>query len=444
MPSYSALKSAKNLVKDKLPLFGINKSREITRLLFEISKRDKISPSILLNSAKTSDFNKLKHYLLNLRFPVSYPTSDISRFYLPKIELDEENIVFLKDKTYYPEHIYYEKSAADSGLTKRAKSVFAKSSFSEIPSLKEHIKHNQRFSMPDYNKRRNTLFLVNQLDDYFKKCPCTKNAVGCNYHIFNLGFGCIFECTYCYLQEYTNSPGIVLSSNTERFFEEFSNYKKPKMRIGTGEFSDSLMLDNLTMYSTQIIKFLKNEKDIMFEFKTKSNNIENLLKANHSGNIVVSWSLNPQSIIDKNEFYSASLEERINSAKKCIKAGYKTGFHFDPVFYYTDWKKDYKKLIKYLFSAVKSENIAWISIGTFRFKPQLKKVIENRFPENAILDEELIIGYDNKLRYPDETRYNIYRCITDELLKYDKNLPVYLCMESTSMWKALKLHPVFL
>ena len=113
----------------------------------------------------------------------------------------------------------------------------------------------------------------------------------------------VSECTYCYLQEYTNSPGIIFPANIESFFKNFNSYKRPGMRIGSGEFSDSLMLDNVTEYSILIADFFKDNKDIIFEFKTKSANIKNLLEARHAGNIVVSWSLNPQGIIDENELF---------------------------------------------------------------------------------------------------------------------------------------------
>ena len=210
------------------------------------------------------------------------------------------------------------------------------------------------------------------------------------------------------------------------------------MRIGTGEFSDSLMLDHITEYSLSIIEFFNKHKDALFEFKTKSSNVGTVLKAKHSGNIVVSWSLNPQKTIDKNEFFTASLSERLGSAKKCSLAGYKIGFHFDPVIYFKGWEREYERTIDLLFSSIKPGNIAWISIGTFRFKPELKPIIENRFPDNEILDEELLPGYDNKLRYPYGLRYNMYKFLLSAFERYSKKIPIYLCMEETSMWQDLK------
>ncbi|WP_169704049.1 hypothetical protein [Candidatus Kuenenia stuttgartiensis] len=68
-----------------------------------------------------------------------------------------------------------------------------------------------------------------------------------------------------------------------------------------------------------------------------------------------------------------------------------------------------------------------------RISPQLKKIIENRFPENALLDEELLTGFDGKLRYPAEIRSFIYTTMNSWIRKNNKSVPVYLCMEEREM-----------
>lgn len=434
------LKKVKSAVKRGFPQFGINKSQEISRLLYEISKRDNLSPTFLIRDINNkSCFANIKESLFRKRFPYVYIHNESFKPYLPNIDLDPKDVLKPKKKVFYPKKIFIEKLASNSYLAKCFKKSFPKSSFVEIRSLKEYTKNVDSLKMRDYNKRCDALFIVNEKLDFFKVCPCTKSALGCGYHIFNLGLGCIFECTYCYLQGYINAPGIILPANIDKYFDEFRLYKKRGMRIGTGEFSDSLMLDNITGYSGAIIEFFKKHKDVTFEFKTKSANIENLLKIKHSGNIVVSWSLNPQRVINENEFFSASLAKRVESIFKCVKAGYKIGLHFDPIIYISDWQKKYGDLIDFLFSKIKPKDVAWISLGTLRFKPEIKKVIEGRFPNNKILDEELGIGYDNKLRYPYGIRYKIYEFLIQSLSKYSKNMFIYLCMEERSMWQDLRL-----
>ena len=451
-------------IDSKFPDFGVNKKQEIERLVYEISKREKIPPEKILIGLETDNFEAIKKALLKRRFPYSFTHNEPVKPYLPKISMRPEYSFNATASGFNPREILVEKSVSSSHLKDKFKSSFPKAKLTEIESLKKFIKDNgahqglsqeffgrnteprlqsgrmyKKSGISNYNKRRDIVFITDEKYDFFKKCPCTKGAIGCGYHIFNLGFGCIFDCAYCYLQEYANAQGLIFPANIDKFFNEFRRYKKPGMRIGTGEFSDSLMLDHITEYSLSIIEFFNKHKDAVFEFKTKSSNIKNLLKAKHSGNIVVSWSLNPEKIIDKNEFFTASLNERLDSAKKCGQAGYKIGLHFDPIIYFKGWKNEYSSVIDLLFSKIKSEEIAWISMGTFRFKPELKTIIENRFPENEILDEELLHGYDQKLRYPYGLRLEIYKFLLGEFKKHSKKLPVYLCMEESSMWKDLRL-----
>jgi len=63
--------------------------------------------------------------------------------------------------------------------------------------------------------------------------------------------------------------GIVLPANLDKFFRDFSGYKYNGMRLGTGEFSDSLALDNITGYSLSIIDFFKKQHRVTLNLKLK-------------------------------------------------------------------------------------------------------------------------------------------------------------------------------
>ena len=438
----SRLKSSEAIVRENFPRFGVNKKQEITRLLYEISKKEGIEPEGILEEEESlQDYPRLKKILLQRRYPLACQDQSSLKTYLPKLQFQDYplNSGLAKNKKFYPKKVFIEKSVASSAPAARFKGLFPRAEFEEIASFKEYRTQNKDFGIADYNKRQESVFIVRENYDFFKKCPCTKCASACGYHIFNLGFGCIYECTYCYLQEYTNTPGIILPANIGDFFNAFNAYKKAGMRIGSGEFTDSLALDRWTGYSLELIDFFNKHLGVTFEFKTKSVGIDNLLKARHSGNIVVSWSLNPQAVIDENEFFSSSLEERLAAAKRCVASGYKVGFHFDPIIYFSGWQVEYAGLIEELFSRIQPKDIVWISLGTLRFRPELKTVIENRFPANKILDEELLLGYDNKLRYPDKIRYSVYRYMISAIRSHSKDIELYLCMEDKKMRKELSL-----
>jgi spore photoproduct lyase len=421
--------------------FGTNKSREIFRLINEISKIEKIPFTTILNLLETTNYQTLKNTLLQRRYPKTFHRNSLNSYYLPKYEIDPSKKADFSPKKFYPKNIYYEQEAIKSELFEKIKILFKNSNFKEIGSLKAFMKENI-FTLKDYNNRCNNLFLVKEKYDFFKKCPCSQNVVNCGYSIMNLGMGCIYECSYCFLQGYQNVQGIVVPYNIDDYLVDnkivastkgFFNYK----RIGSGEFTDSLIFDDITNFSQKIVEYFKPNKDIYFEFKTKSTNIHNLLFCGGAGNIVVAWSVNTKKITDENEFKTPSIQERLLAAKKCALAGFSTAFHFDPVIYYDNWKQDYKDTIDMIFDIVPNTSIKWISIGTLRMPCIQKTVIENRFPQTDILNGELLLGKDFKLRYDDNLRIEIYKHLSKYIKSKKSKTIIYLCMEDNNIWKAV-------
>ncbi|MCM8824072.1 MAG: hypothetical protein NC822_05315, partial [Candidatus Omnitrophica bacterium] len=193
--------------------------------------------------------------------------------------------------------------------------------------------------------------------------------------------------------------------------------------------------DEITNYSSQLINFLR-DKPVLFELKTKSTKIDNLLKNEPSPNIIVSWSINPQEIIDKEELMTSSLEDRLTSAKIVQEKGYSLSFHFDPIIYSENWEKIYKETIETLFKKL-TPPFRWISLGTLRGSRELKNIVEQRFPHSKIFYGELFLGEDKKLRYPKFLRKEIYQKMISWIRRYDTRTPVYLCMEDEEIWQVM-------
>lgn len=443
-------KEIKKLIKEKIPFYlGLNKKNEIIRLIFEILKKNEITISQFLNLdllksyllKQKVEFSTFKKVLLQLRYPETIKNDNIQNYeiFIPPLKNLNPDKKYIYSGKFEPKSIYIEKECLNYPLTQKILHKFPKITpeiISKVKNFKTQNIKNTSFLEKD------KLFLIRQNYDILKPCPCTKNVISCGYYIFNLGFGCPYDCTYCYLQHYTNFPGILMPVNIEEILSKLKpllqQTKIIKKRIGTGEFTDSLALDDITEYSKYIIPFF-NQTEYILEFKTKSTNIDNILNFKPTPHIVISWSINPQKIIDSEEHFTPSLEERLKSAKKLVDNGFKVGFHFDPVIYYETWEKDYQDIIEKMYHYAE-KNIAWISIGSLRFHRTLKPIIENRFPSTKILNGELLIHPDDKkMRYPDFMRKEIYLKMLTWIKKYDKNAVVYLCMEYPNIWKELNL-----
>jgi len=205
--------------------------------------------------------------------------------------------------------------------------------------------------------------------------------------------------------------------------------------LGTGELSDSLALDPIFPLSGVLVPFFAERENVILELKTKSAEVDQLLDLKHRGKTVISWSLNPTPLIEGEEMRTAPLGKRIDSARRCQEKGYPLGFHFDPMIYYDGWEEGYQEVIHSLFNRIDPKGVIWISLGGFRYPPQLKAIVEERFPKTRIFLGELFPGRDAKFRYLKDIRVEMYQKMVGWLREVDPNLFIYLCMESKEVWE---------
>jgi spore photoproduct lyase len=291
-----------------------------------------------------------------------------------------------------------------------------------------------------FGKRKKGLFLQRHKGDFLKKCPGSEGQVCCNYFVINFASNCPMDCSYCYLQEYlADNPALKIFSNVDDLIAEaermLGQHRRFFFRIGTGEITDSLALDPYIGFSPEVIPFFAEQPNVLLELKTKSDRVENLLSLDPKDRVVVSWSMNPQSVIDRDEHLTASLDERISAALRCQKAGYKLGFHFDPMIEYPGWEMDYRAMVEKIFASVDECRVAWVSMGVLRNTPGLKRIMRERFPSTRLLTGEQVLCPDGKMRYFQPLRVEMYRKMLRWVRAASPTVFVYLCMESKEVWK---------
>jgi spore photoproduct lyase len=286
---------------------------------------------------------------------------------------------------------------------------------------------------------KKTLLLCKNQGEFLKQCPGTREYRCCDYRVLNVGLGCPMDCVYCILQAYLNTPHMSFFLNIEDLFSELTSklnaHPSPVLRIGTGEFTDSMALDRITGLSPRLVKYFARQSKGLLELKTKSGAVDNLKDISHNGRTVVAWSLNSEKVIAHQEIRSATLEQRLNAAARCVDWGYDCAFHFDPIISYPGWEKGYRKVIDQLFKKIPAERIVWISLGGFRYLPSLKSIASDRFPQTRIFAHEFIDGRDKKKRYFRFYRVKLYKLIYDELrARCASDTCIYFCMESDEIW----------
>lgn len=330
---------------------------------------------------------------------------------------------------FKPNHVFIEDDVKDTEYTRRILNKLPESTIREIFS-------NEKIDQPLPQK---SLLLARQRGPFLRHCPGTPKHICCMYYNLDIAAGCDLNCSYCILQGYLNVPTVTFYCNIEDMINELdrtlSMNQQKFFRIGTGELTDSLTFDHLTSLSADLVHYFSNKQNAVLELKSKNVNIENFLHLPHNKRTVVSWSVNSDFVIQKEEPLAPLLEERLSAAKEVQNAGFWLGFHFDPMIYYHGWQEGYKKTIDKIFSVVKPENIAWISLGALRYPPWLDEIIRKNHPSSDIVLGELLPGSDQKHRYFKSIRIEMFRKMYNWIQAYSQDVFVYLCMESDEVWR---------
>lgn len=286
---------------------------------------------------------------------------------------------------------------------------------------------------------KRVLRLVKHKGSFIKPCPGTPEYICCGLKILHIGQGCPMDCRYCALQAYFNRPVLEVFVNDDELFHEIENHLKSESgqfhRFCTGEFTDSLALNPLTGTTQRLISFFSHVKNGSLEIKTKTDLIEPLLQDTPQGRVVLSFSVNSLPISRKEEIRAAPLGRRLAAAAIAQDKGYRLGFHFDPIIPHAEWEHAYAETIGEIFRVVRSNTIAWISLGVLRFVPGLKETVGARFGPVPYFHDGFVRGLDGKNRLHVEKRIAIYRTLAQRIREHSTTTPIYLCMESPYVWQ---------
>ncbi len=273
------------------------------------------------------------------------------------------------------------------------------------------------------------------------RCPVASPKTRCcNLLTLDVVDNCGYHCSYCSIQSFF--------SNNEVFFDPGFATKLNSLvidpnklyHIGTGQSSDSLMWGNSHGILDALIAFAHRHPNVILEFKTKSANVSHLLSQKLPANLICTWSLNPQKLIDNEERASASLNNRLKAARSISSSGNLVGFHLHPIVHYEGWEREYRSLVKQIQSMFNPQQVAMVSMGTLTFiKPVIRQIRRSKI-RSQILKQPLVEA-DGKLSYPDELKLELFSTVYSCFDKaWRHSVFFYLCMENQRLWEPVLGH----
>lgn len=245
-----------------------------------------------------------------------------------------------------PNIVYYEEDALNYMLGKTLYKKFETAKWIKIEN------HN---NIPELRKNQNCEFarmkqnLVIGIRKTHKYVPNSKTS---DFLVPYTSSGCSAMCLYCYLVcNYNKCSYLRLFVNREKMLDKLiktTNQSDKELTFEIGSNSD-LVLENTITGNLEwtIEKFEKNERGYI-TLPTKFDMVDTLLNLEHKGRTTIRMSVNPQDIINKVEFGTSSLINRIKALNRLKEAGYKVGILVAPVILLENWEALYKELLNTL------------------------------------------------------------------------------------------------
>ncbi|WP_041963016.1 SPL family radical SAM protein [Sulfurospirillum cavolei] len=271
-------------------------------------------------------------------------------------------------------------------------------------------------------------------------CPVASPKTRCcNLMTLDAVESCGFDCSYCSIQSFYKNNTITFDKTFAEKLERLELDPAKTYHIGTGQSSDSLMWGNRSGVLEALFAFARKNPNVILELKSKSDNIAYLLENDVPKNVLCTWSLNPQVIIDNEEKRAASLKARIQSARALADKGVLVGFHFHPIVLFEGWHEAYTAIAQKLLKTFTCKEVALVSMGTLTFiKPVLKK-IRLRAQKSKILQMPLVDA-NGKYSYPLALKEQMFSTLYQALKPWHNDVFFYLCMEDESLWQKVFGH----
>lgn len=264
---------------------------------------------------------------------------------------------------------------------------------------------------------------------YSEKTRC------CNLITIDAVKSCAFDCSYCSIQSFYNHGEIFVEKDLRSRLDEICIDPCKRYHFGTGQSSDSLFWGNRFGHLDALFGFARKYPNVIVELKSKSDNIDYLMKADIPKNVLLTWSLNPSSVVMGEEHFTASVDQRIASAASIASKGNLVGFHFHPIFKTNNFEKDYENLVGKVLNNLSPESVALISFGTLTFsKNAMNQIRERKELESQVLrfEKEKIAG---KFSYSLVEKEYIFSFIYQLFASWHKEVYFYLCMEDHNLWE---------
>lgn len=326
------------------------------------------------------------------------------------------------------ETIYIEENVVDHGRTR--------SICERFPAARKIIcdRYSEVFNPKAQNfrlqKKQPSLILAEKFKNFVLPAPPGYGIGSTENYYFSHMLNCLYDCRYCFLQGMYQSAHYVIFVNFEDFQYEIRKIANQDHSAEPHFFSgydcDSLAMDPITGFADSFLDIFRGLPETRLELRTKSTQIRSLLTRDTLHNCIVAFSFTPDPIANALEHRVPSVERRIDAIRRLCKHGWQVGLRFDPMIYEENYRPHYQQLFKKIFSAVDSQAIHSVSLGSFRLPHSFFRKIKRLYPEERMFAGPLE-RKGNRIGYKSVLENEMMQFCSETLLNYVPQHKLYPC-----------------
>lgn len=247
---------------------------------------------------------------------------------------------------FRPDAIFYEENVKEYELGKRLLNIYE----AEKVPMTIIENHNNIEEMRNKGNKEFPIMKRNLIIATRKTHKYVENHKVSDFLVPYTSSGCIAMCMYCYLVcNYNKCAYLRLFVNREQMLDKLknaANKSEKDLVFEIGSNSDLVLENTITGNLEWTIDNFKDNPKGKITFPTKFDMVEPILDLNHNGKVIVRMSLNPEEIINRVEFGTSRLKNRLEAINKLVEAGYKVGILIAPIILVDNWKELYENLLK--------------------------------------------------------------------------------------------------
>ena len=326
---------------------------------------------------------------------------------------------------FIPDAIFYEENIKNYELGKILLKKYRNQKISmRIIENHNNIEEMRKKENKEFPKiKRNLIIGIRKTHKY------VENHKVSDYLVPYTSSGCTAMCMYCYLVcNYNKCSYLRLFVNREYMLEKIrktADKSDKNLVFEIGSNSDLVLENTITGNLEWTIENFKNSKKGKITFPTKFDMVDPILDLEHNGKVIIRMSLNPEEIINKVEFGTSRLKNRIEAINKLVEAGYKVGILIAPVILVENWKELYENLLKEMMNnlSIKTKKQVFFEIIFMTYSYVHNAINHEAFP-NAIelYNKDQMTGRGRgKYAYKTELKEEAKKYLLELMKKYFPN-----------------------